>query len=125
MKFRIVCADFVRNLLEAAWICTRKSFKFNKHNACLVLPRLKSRVRIPFPAPSQIHKSKQLSKSTPRERAPPNGPVSIFYADYMQIFESAQVSRVALDPVRKPTTALHGRHNPASRSLTKWRMRLL
>ena len=63
MNFRIVYADYMQNLPEAAWNCTCKSFKFNQNSADLVLPRLKSRVRIPFPAPLQVKNSKQPSVS--------------------------------------------------------------
>jgi len=98
VNFRIVYADYMQNLPEAAWNCTCKSFKFNQNSADLVLPRLKSRVRIPFPAPLQINKSKQLSVSCSFERVPPKAPVSILCADLVRIFDSARVSRRPLDP---------------------------
>ena len=100
MNFRIVYADYMQNLPEAAWNCTRKSFKFNQNSADLVLPRLKSRVRIPFPAPLQVKNSKQLSVSGSREWVLPKGSISIFCADLVRIFEPAQIPRGRLDPGR-------------------------
>jgi len=88
VNFRIVYADYMQNLPEAAWNCTCKSFKFNQNSADLVLPRLKSRVRIPFPAPLQVKNSKQPSVSGSREWVPPKGPVSILCADLVRIFSS-------------------------------------